>query len=182
VALSCGTLTGASNRTLVAHDFETSADGWLVSGDTGMAEPAFHAEGGNPGGYISAEDEAMGETWYFRAPAAVLVQLPAAEGGTLSYSLKQSSPGGSFLDDDVVIAGPAGRLSYRFKSAPGSGWTDFSVRLSATVDWRWNWNARATQDQIRAVLQNPSLLEIRGEFQTGPDTAGFDNVVVSAAE
>ena len=78
-------------RTLVEYDFTASAQGWLVSGDTGPAEPVFHPSGGSPGGHISHVDEAVGETWYFRAPDSVLRQLAAAENGTLSYSLKQSS-------------------------------------------------------------------------------------------
>ena len=60
-------------RTLVAHDFESSAQGWLVSGDTVTSEPQLHAAGGDPGGYISHVDEALGETWYFHAP------IPPAE-------------------------------------------------------------------------------------------------------
>src|SRR5215217_4988849 len=90
-------------RTLVAHDFESSANGWLVSGDTGPAGPEFHAAGGNPGGYISHVDDALGETWYFRAPEPILRALAAAENGTLSFSLKQSADEPGFLDDDVVI-------------------------------------------------------------------------------
>ena len=48
-------------RTLLAHDFESSRHGWLVSGDTGQSEPQFHVAGGHPGGYISHADEALGE-------------------------------------------------------------------------------------------------------------------------
>jgi hypothetical protein len=132
-------------RTLVAHDFEKSTHGWLVSGDTGPAEPQLHTEGGHPGGYISHVDEAMGETWYFRAPASVLSALAAAENGTLSYSLKQSADEPGFLDDDVIIVGSAGRLSFRFRTSPGTGWTPFSVKLTAAAGWRWNWNAPASQ-------------------------------------
>jgi hypothetical protein len=114
-------------RTLVQYDFTTSAEGWAISGDTGAVEPTFQPAGGTPGGYISHVDEAVGETWYFRAPEGVLRQLAAAENGTLSYSLKQSSDDTGFLDDDVIIVGPAGRLSYRFGASPGTGWTPFSV-------------------------------------------------------
>jgi len=167
-------------RTLVAHDFETSAHGWLVSGDTGPAEPVFHLSGGSPGGHISHVDEALGETWYFRAPDSLLKQLAAAENGTLSYSLKQSSDDTGFLDDDVIIVGPAGRLSFRFATTPGIRWTSFSVKLTAAAGWRWNWNARATQEQIHRVLANPTSLEIRGEYYTGPDEGALDNVVLKS--
>ena len=168
----------AQERTLVECDFTASAQGWLVSGDTGAAEPVFHLSGGSPGGHISHVDEALGETWYFRAPDSLLKQLSAAENGTLSYSLKQSSDDTGFLDDDVIIMGPGGRLSFRFGTSPGTGWTPFSVKLTAAAGWRWNWNARATQDQIHRVLANPTSLEIRGEYYTGPDEGALDNVVL----
>ena len=165
-------------RTLVEFDFTSSAQGWLVSGDTGSTEPVFHPWGGSPGGHISNVDEALGETWYFRAPDGLLKQLAAAEHGTLSFSLKQSVDVPSVLDDDVIIVGPAGRLSFRFSTLPGTGWTPFSVKLTAVAGWRWNWNARATQEQIHSVLANPTSLEIRGEYHTGPDEGALDTVVL----
>jgi alkaline phosphatase D len=167
-------------RTLVADGFDTSTHGWLVSGDSGAVAPQLHVAGGDPGGFISYADEALGETWYFSAPASVLRALAAAEHGTLSYSLKQSEPVVGIFEDDVVIAGPAGRLSYRFAASPGTEWTSFSVKLSESAGWRWNWNARASQAQIRSVLANPTSLEIRGEYHTGPDEGALDNVVIKA--
>jgi hypothetical protein len=172
--------TGAEQRSddriLVAHDFTASAEGWLISGDTGLTAPEFNLEGGHPGGYISNSDEALGETWYFRAPDSVLRQLAAAADGTLSFDLEQSADEPGFLDDDVVIVGPAGRLSYRFRTSPGTEWTAFSVKFSASAGWRWNWNALATEEQIRRVLDAPTSLEIRGEYHTGPDVGGLDSV------
>jgi hypothetical protein len=165
-------------RTLVTHDFTTSAEGWLVSGDTGPAVPEFHPEGGHPGGYISNVDEAAGETWYFRAPGSLLALLKTAENGTLSYSLQQSVDGPGFVDDDIVIQGPSGRLSYRFERTPGTEWSRFSVPLTTTAGWRWNWNAQPTPDEMRSVLMNATSLEIRGEYHTGPDVGGLDSVVL----
>jgi len=167
-------------RTLVAHDFEASAQGWSVSGDTGQFEPQLHTTGGDPGGFISHVDEALGETWYFRAPDDVLRALASAENGTLSYSLKQSADQAGILEDDIIIVGPAGRLSYRFATSPGTRWTPFTVTFTATAGWRWNWNAPASQAQIRSVLANPTSLEIRGEYHTGPDEGALDNVVLRA--
>ena len=174
--------TQAGGRILIAHDFTASAEGWLISGDTGSTTPDFNPSGGNPGGFLSNIDEALGETWYFLAPDSVLKQLSSAEHGTLGYDMQQSSDEPGFLDDDVVIEGPAGRLSYRFRTSPGTKWHSFSVQLSASAGWRWNWNATATQEQIRRVLDNPTKLEIRGEYLTGPDHGGIDNVVLKAAE
>ena len=165
----------AGAQTLVSHEFTESAQGWTISGDTEGAEPIFSASGGHPGGCITGVDEALGETWYFHAPATVVRQLPAAVNGTISYSLKQSGMLLSLVDDDVVIVGPAGRLTYRFQTGPGTDWTGFSVRLSESAGWTWNWNKRATQAQIESILAAPTRLEIRGEHVTGPDQGSLDN-------
>jgi hypothetical protein len=170
-----GDSVASVGKTLISHEFSSSPQGWLIAGDTSDAPVIFESTGGNPGGYISHVDEALGETWYFRAPANVLAQLAAAEYGTLRFSLKQSSSDAGFPDDDVVIVGAAGRLSYRFDRAPGTDWTNFSVELSASANWRWNWNQAATQEQMHRVLAAPTRLEIRGEFRTGDDTGGLDN-------
>lgn len=170
----------SQERRLVAHDFEGSTYGWLVSGDTGAVDPQIHTSGGDPGGYVAHADEAMGETWYFRAPDSVLRALSAAERGTLSYSLKQSADVVGIFEDDVVIVGRAGRLSFRFPKSPGTRWTAFSVNLAAESGWRWNWNKPASAEQIRSVLANPTSLEIRGEYHTGPDEGGLDTVVLEA--
>ena len=85
-----------------------------------------------------------------------------------------------FIDDDVIIQGPAGRLSYRFGKAPARTGRSSACPSSATAGWRWNWNAQATAEQMRRVLANPTSLEIRGEYHTGPDEGGLDNVVLKA--
>ena len=182
VVSSEGGTRASAERTLVAHDFSTSAQGWLIAGDTGDVLPIFAPVGGHPGGYISNVDEAVGETWYYRAPGSALRQLSAAEHGVLKYDLEQSETDAGFPDDDVVIVGPAGRLSYRFDHAPGTTWTTFTVPLSASAGWRWNWNQPATEDQIHRVLAAPARLEIRGEYRTGPDVGGLDNFMLIARE
>jgi len=172
----------SQERTLIAHGFEATTHGWLISGDTGATQPQLHASGGDPGGYISHADEALGETWYFSAPASVLTALAAAGHGTLTYSLEQSEEVVGIFEDDVVIVGPAGRLSYRFPYSPGTGWTSFSVEFTAAAGWRWNWNRPATQEQMRSVLANATSLEIRGEYHTGPDEGALDTVVLTAGK
>jgi hypothetical protein len=167
--------------TLVSHDFSSSAEGWSISGDSRTAPPLFSASGGHPGGCITGVDEALGETWYFHAPIAAVQQLPSAVNGTLSFSFKQSGTAVSLIDDDVVITGPAGRLSYRFPTGPGTVWRDYSVRLSASAGWTWNWNARATDAQLASVLAGATRLEIRGEYVTGDDEGSLDNFVLTAA-
>ena len=169
-----------ADRVLIADAFTTSDQGWRVSSDTGSHVPDFNAAGGNPGGFISSVDEALGETWYFRAPDRWLQALSGADGGTLSFDLRQSTDEPGFLDDDVVIVGPAGRLSYRFPASPTTKWTAYSVPFSSAAGWRWNWNSPATSEQMRQVLKSATSLEIRGEYHTGDDTGGLDNVLLKA--
>lgn len=179
LALSPGPFDSAQGRrTLVKHEFTASAEGWTITGDAETGAP-FDATDGHPGGCIRGVDAQFGETWWFHAPATVLQQLPAATNGTLSVSLRQSGGVPSVIDDDVVIDGPAGRLSYRFPTGPGEDWTEFSVRLSESAGWTWNWNKRATQSQIDSVLARPARLEIRGEYVTGPDTGFLDNFTLT---
>jgi hypothetical protein len=183
VVLACA-LAAAQTRggpALVSHDFTSSAQGWSISGDSRSAPPVFSASGGHPGGCITGVDEALGETWYFHAPLDVVQQLPSAIGGAISFSFKQSGTAVSLIDDDLVITGPAGRLSYRFPAGPGTSWRDYSVRLSAGEGWTWNWNAPATPAQLESVLKTATRLEIRGEYVTGDDEGSLDNFVLTAA-
>jgi hypothetical protein len=167
---------------LMRHEFTGSNQGWGITTDTGIADASFVPSGCVSGGCISGKDEEIGETWYFRAPEAVLAQLPKAE--VISYSLKQSTNiDGGFLDDDVVIVGKAGRAGYRFGrgSAPGTAWKHFTVPLSATSGWRWNGGAPATEAQLRSVLEAPLVLEIRGEYVSGADEGFLDDFELQLA-
>ena len=175
----------SSARILIRHEFNESSEGWRLTTDTGSADADFAAAGGDPGGRIAGRDEEIGETWYFRAPLAVLQHLRAAEDGIISFSLRQSTNvDGGFLDDDVVIIGETGRLGYRFGrgSAPGTAWKRFSVRLSASAGWTWNGSGPATPAQLRSVLASPLSLEIRGEYTTGPDEGFLDNFEIQRRE
>jgi hypothetical protein len=173
------------SRTLIRHEFTESNQGWRLTTDTGGADADFAADGGHPGGRIAGRDEEIGETWYFQAPLDVLQQLPAAEHGVISFSLRHSTDvDGGFLDDDVVIVGKAGRVGYRFGrgSAPGTAWKRFSVRLSANAGWTWNGSKPATQAQLRSVLASALSLEIRGEYVTGSDEGFLDNFELQRPE
>ena len=177
----CGGVHAGGGRLIVSSEFTESAEGWRVSGDSVTTDAIFEPDGGAPGGCITGIDEALGETWYFRAPESVVRRLPAAVNGTLTFSLRQSGQNMSLIDDDVVIVGPAGRLSFRLENPPGNAWTDYSVSLRDTAGWTYNWNTPATQAQIDAVLTAPTRLEIRGEYVTGEDRASLDNFFVRSA-
>jgi hypothetical protein len=104
----------------------------------------------------------------------VLTQLAAAEHGTLQVqpqAIRQPT-----RDSPMMMWSlSARRAGSRTDSIGrlGTDWTNFSVQLSASANWRWNWNQPATQEQMHQVLAAPTRLEIRGEFRTGDDTAGW---------
>ncbi len=170
-------LTG---QVLAHYEFTSSAQGWRIVGDTDPMPPIYDPTGGREGGCIEGIDQALGETWYFNAPAETVALLPSAIGGTLSYWLKQSGDQVSLNDDDIVIIGNAGRLSYRFPTSPTTSWTPMAVRLAPSAGWVWNWNKPATEAQFRELLAAPSQLLIRGEYVTGDDRASLDTVVLAA--
>jgi hypothetical protein len=62
-------------------------------------------------GYFSTATKPSARQGNFRAPDSLLKSLSVAENGTLSFRLKQSRDGLGFIDDGVIIQGPAGRLS-----------------------------------------------------------------------
>ena len=149
------------------------AQGWQVSGDSGSFEPHVHASGGDPGGYISHTDEALGETWYFRAPDSVLTSLAAAE--TRDAQLPHQAIG-------RAARRPRRRHRHRrtrgptvlpLSKSPGTGWTPFSVRFTAAAGWRWNWNAPATPgaDPQRARQPDQPRDSRRVSHRTGRGSA-----------
>lgn len=159
--------------------FDTDAEGWRIVGDAqeGSADPAFNAEGGNPGGYIDATDDVAGGTWYFRAPASWAGDASAAYGGTLEFDLFVTDIASPFSEPDVILEGGGLSLTFDVPSDPGTAWTHFSVPLTESAGWIDSATGAApTADQFRSVLASLSGLEIRGEYNTGPDTGSLDNV------
>jgi hypothetical protein len=60
-------------------------------------------------------------------------------------------------------------------------WTSYVIHLDLTDDWRLSLGGpRATAADILTVVGDLTDVFIRGEFVTGPDTDGLDNVVLNA--
>ena len=167
---------------LVASTFDTGIDGWTVSGDgTG---PLFEPAVGNPAGDIIGRDQAVGQVWFFDAPAKFLGNQSAALLGSLTFDLSQSIAIAQFAFNDVVLVGGGLTLAFDTATNPAAFpvFTSYVVPLNAAAGWRLNniGGPAATPAQLETVLSELTALRIRGEFVTGGDQGRLDNVVLNS--
>ena len=160
--------------------FDNDYDGWRVIGDVqgGSGMPNYHPTGGNPGGYLSAVDDATGDTWYWQAPGKFLGDKAGTYGQFLRFDLKQSDVISQFDDYDIILQGPTYNLIFNTPNNPDTTWTSYSILLSETAGWRIDdtLGAVPSQLQFQSVLSNLQNLFIRGEFIVGDDSGCLDNV------
>jgi hypothetical protein len=163
--------------------FDNNAEDWTVTGDSTSATPTYIAGGGNPGGYLTAMDSAVGGVWYWEAPTKFLGNKRGAYGYSLTYDLRMRGNGPLFDSSDVILDGAG--ISLQLVLTPpvpaNLEWTTYSATLSAAADWRVDAydGPLASEVQIKAVLANITRLRIRGEFITGSDIGDLDNVILN---
>jgi hypothetical protein len=170
-AVSAGSFAASAD---ITSTFDSDAEGW--STDKDAQNFRYESTGGNPGGFVAADDVVAGPYWRFAAPARYLGDRSASYGQSLSYDLRQLGTVGNVTDrPDVRITGGGLTIEYTFGVAPGGNWTSFSVQIEAGAGWMLG-GAPATESEIRAVLADVTDLSIRGEYRVGADSAGLDNV------
>jgi hypothetical protein len=164
----------------VCSRFESDDEGWKVSGDVknAFAKPDYHEDGGNPGGYVSATDEATGGIWYWDAPEKFLGSKGGALNKKLSFDLIQSDLNNQFDAPDVILQSDDQILVYKLPSHPDTKWTSYTVDLTAEAGWKKNdlSGTPATKEDLKSVLSKLTNLRIRGEYVVGPDVGSLDNV------
>ncbi len=165
---------------VASSTFDSGADGWTIDGPA--TGPQFSSGGGNPGGYIFADEPGnSNDTSYWRAPAKFRGDISVAYKQKLSFDLRVSGAGALFSAVDVVLVGQNGvTLVYSMKQPPKKDkWKRFTVKLDGKGQWRVNNTAnKPSSFQMLEVLNIVSALLIRGEFIDGPDTFSLDNVVL----
>ncbi len=180
----CSTVPTGQPRCTTSSSFDTGDEGWLILGDAqgGRGDPDFVASGGNPGGHISAKDDAQGGVWFFQAPVAYRGNFSGALGKTLTFDLKQSSLSSQFDAKDVSLTGGGLTIVVDAGSNPGLDWTSYSIVLDASAGWTLDalGGTPATQSDILTVLTDLNDMLIRGEYVDGPDTGGLDHVVLNS--
>lgn len=165
----------------ITETFDTGLGGWSFVAD--VAEFRWMPDGGNTGGYAEAVDFSTGEVWYFVAPEAFLGNRKGFYGGELAFDLKQSSTTSQFDSPDVVLTGAGMTLVFDTPQNPGTDWTGYSISLIEGAGWKVGSlsGTAATRADLLAVLGDLDSLHIRGEFVSGADTGGLDNVSLTGA-
>ncbi|MDQ7917945.1 laminin B domain-containing protein [Mesonia sp. MT50] len=181
---SCGNAN--KKEALVESRFLKNTEVWKITGDANggkgeQAEASF--DGGVQDGYIFAKDDAAGGTWYFSAPQAYLGDKSNFYGATLNFNLFQHSAiKDQFENNDVIFKNGEKKITYAFKNYPKQDWTAYSIPIDADNNWmKGNFNNEmpATKEDIKAVLSNVTEFWIRGEYESGGDEGGLDEVEIT---
>lgn len=175
-------LSGGSAKT-VSSTFDGGAEGWTVVGDAQGAsnQPVHHDRGGADGGWISSTDDVSGGVWYWNASPEYLGDRSGFYGGTLSFELNQSATDSQFDAVDVILEGDGLRIGYDFGNAsthPGTNWTAYEVPLTEEGWVALETGEPATREEVERVLSDLEGLFVRGEYRTGGDVGGLDEVVL----
>ena len=172
---------------LASSTFTTGSEGWFIADwDNGGASPysvlvttravTWSASGGNPGGYISTTDLSPTD-FRFAAPAQFLGNQAAAFGGSLQYDLFETGPVVDGSQPALFLTG-AGQSLFFYGARPTSTFTSFTIPLTPAV-WRiGNYlnGPQPTVAQFQAVLGSLDGLYIEGDWVSGNDFSGLDNV------
>ena len=161
--------------TFLESTFDKGDEGWWIYGDG--KNFTYNASGGNFGGFISAEDQGLGESWFFVSPDNWAGDWSSFLGGTISFDQKLiSGDTNKYYSTVDVIIGTEGTGHYASWSSgiePKLGtWTHYEVRI---VESNFEIVGNRTWSEI---LTNVTYLLIRGEHISGPDIEGIDNIRV----
>ncbi|MFT5467680.1 MAG: hypothetical protein ACI8UO_002787 [Verrucomicrobiales bacterium] len=174
-----------SKSDLVMERFDADSAGWKVEGDAeeSAGDPEYHAEGGNPGGCLLANDETRGGVWnwsapdHFRAEFAEDVLANRDEPDLrMVFDLKQSDATSPFEYANVILNSKDLELTYLDGEPPKTDWTSYQIPLNASA-WRIKSGEEVpTEKQFVEVLRNLEKILVRGEFREGEDVGQLDNI------
>lgn len=158
----------------ISYSFDEDAQGW--QGSVGC-KSGYSPTGGNSGGYVYGIDETSG-VWFFVASHHFVDISKRAYGLTLSFDLVQSATDAQAnTNDDVILTDGTTQLTFNTPYNPSTRWTNYFVKLDEKSGWKKG-RVNATKTDVQQVLQNLTSIRIRGEFRSGPDRGGLDNVSI----
>ena len=159
-----------------SDSFDDGDQGWRIS-EGGVG--GFSATGGYPGGYMAGSDnfDPVNTYWYFIAPAPFTNEVRKGYGKMLRFDLIQSGTDVQRYTDDVILTDGTNTLTFDISYNPNTTWTSYAIKLDELSGWRKG-EGPATKADMQAMLTNLTELRIRGEYKSGPDNGGLDNVAI----
>lgn len=159
-----------------SNSFNDGDQGWRIS-EGGVG--GFSATGGYPGGYMAGSDnfDPINTYWYFIAPTPFTNEVRKGYGKTLRFDLIQSGTDVQRYTDDVILTDGINTLTFDISYNPNTTWTSYGIKLDELSGWQKG-EEPATKADIQAVLMNLTDLRIRGEYKSGPDSGGLDNIAI----
>ena len=169
-------------------NFNTDAEGWKIYGEyfpEPGTDPTYNGSGGNPGGYISANEDGY---WYFWQSA--WVDWSGYYGGTIEFDIIVNANEPQYTTGEKVIIdlpGPEpdfdapGYYAYcEVKMDPPLGeWTHYEIRI-LDINFTVLQAGEVSPYPLSSFLSEANGLLIRGDLIQGDATTGLDNVRVSA--
>jgi PEP-CTERM motif len=174
VLLTCFLCLSGTAQANLFSGFNSDAEGWSTEGATA---PVFNATGGNPGGYISAYDNA-GTWWRFVSPASWNGNWSGYVNGNIQFDLNPINNNANQFSHYVEIWSGTDYMWWETNINPTEGeWAHFQVQLT---------DANFTEEgaSFSEILANVTAFKILGDIVNGTgtlDTTGLDNVSVAAA-
>lgn len=168
--------------------FDSDAEGWWVT--SGARNGMWNSSGGNPGGYISAEDGLLNDDWYAGSPTSWAGDWSSYIGGVISFDLidlKQdpadqilAGAHGTYYADPwevVIVMDSNNRVRWNGDVQPlMTGWTHFEIPLlESTANL-----APSSTESFATIMSNVHHVLVRGEYYHLDDKTGLDNVAVNA--
>lgn len=180
--------TSVNVHAALTSTFDSGPEGWTVS--DGARNLEWNNSGGNPGGFISAEEALLNDTWFFRSPDSWAGDWTPYIGGTVSFDLIDilkdewdtnfGGDHGVYYPEaaEIVVAMNANNLAFWHADIVpiSSDWTSFQVQLLES-DAIFS---DTTTESFETIMSNVNRLAIRGEYFRLDDKEGLDNVMVNA--
>ena len=174
----------------VFSDFTYSREGWVVYDvNNHLDTDCFISDGGNPGGYISEDNEVSTGPRFFAAPLKFLGDRSGAYNKSFSFDMMLSD---TTMDTTVAFKQYADlRISGSgldlFISLPHDTlpwfWQHFQVLFNENSGWHLNslTGPAPTYQNMIDVLSNVTSIRIKGKYSDNAGTGGIDNVFLSAS-
>jgi alkaline phosphatase D len=164
----------------LSSTFDSGDEGWGVwaSDPLDVTNFQWNNTGGNPGGYISAIDGEQAATWWFQSPSVWAGDWTQYIGGSIEWDiLLMSAPNLVYFENSEIIIDASDTGNYLLGEVDINPilnqWVHFSIDLIPG-----NFTQAGTRD-FNDIIANVDSILIRGEFITGSDSEGLDNVFVS---